>query len=1071
MPEHTHTPEFIETGAVSSQGERDERVRFDPIAFPNDRPVRERIDHHDRVQSVGIDAAILASELERTIKGEVRFDDGSRALYATDASNYRQVPIGVVLPRDADDVVATLALARKHKAPILARGAGTSLAGQCCNVAIVLDFSKYMHEIRELDPLQKHAWVQPGVILDDLRNAAERHKLTFGPDPATHTHCTIGGMIGNNSCGVHALMAGKTVDNIEELDILTYDGLRLRVGPTSEEQLEEIIRHGGRRGEIYAGLRKIRDTYADEIRSRYPKIPRRVSGYNLDELLPENGFNVARALVGSESTCVIVLEAKCRLVYSPPARTLVVLGYQDIYTAADHVPELLTFEPIGLEGVDDKLVNDMKAKGLHVEKIALLPAGTGWLLVEFGGESKAESDAKANKLMDAMAKSPMAPSMKRYDDPKEEKMIWAIRESGLGATAYVPGKARSWEGWEDSAVDPKHLGQYLRDLRKLLERYDYTGDLYGHFGQACVHTRINFDLETAAGIAKYRAFLDEAADLCIQYNGSLSGEHGDGQARADLLPKMFGERLMGAFREFKSIWDPHGMMNPGKVINSYHPTENLRLGAEYRPWSPETHFHFPDDEGRLDRAVLRCVGVGKCRRLDGGTMCPSFMVTREEEHSTRGRARLLFEMFQGQAIPADWRNEEVKEALDLCLACKGCKGDCPVNVDIATYKSEFLSHYYAGRMRPVAAYGMGWIYWWAAIASYAPNLANLILSIPFLKSLGGIAKERSAPKFAQKTFVEEFAESRAASGSSKPIAGQSTKKRVLFWPDTFNNHFHPDTARAGVEVLEAAGYEVVLPPKRLCCGRPLYDWGFLGMAKSLLRQTLDTLRPFLDEGIPIVGLEPSCISVFRDELPNLFPGDEDAMRLRKQAMTLAEFIAHEGDAFPLPKLQRKVLVQAHCHHKAILNFADEELVLNRMGMEIDQPDSGCCGMAGAFGFEKEHYDISMRVGERVLLPAVREAATDTLILADGFSCREQIAQSTNREALHLAQVLQMAMREGPSGVPGAYPEKRVLQSPSALSVGAMVGKAAAVAGAVGLFAGVIALLRRLRKRKRSTPPP
>ena len=1069
MPEHTHTPEFIETGAVSSQGERDERVRFDPIAFPHDRPVRERIDHRDRVQSVGIDAAMLASELERTIKGEVRFDDGSRALYATDASNYRQVPIGVVLPRDADDVVATLALARKHKAPILARGAGTSLAGQCCNVAIVLDFSKYMHEIRELDPNQKHAWVQPGIILDDLRNAAERHKLTFGPDPATHTHCTIGGMIGNNSCGVHALMAGKTVDNIEELDILTYDGLRLRVGPTSEEQLEEIIRHGGRRGEIYAGLKKIRDTYADEIRSRFPKIPRRVSGYNLDELLPENGFNVARALVGSESTCVIVLEAKCSLVYSPPARTLVVLGYQDIYTAADHVPELLTFEPIGLEGVDDKLVNDMKAKGLHVEKIALLPPGTGWLLVEFGGESKSESDAKANRLMEAMAKSPMAPSIKRYDDKKEEKMIWAIRESGLGATAYVPGKARSWEGWEDSAVDPKHLGQYLRDLRKLLERYDYTGDLYGHFGQACVHTRINFDLETAAGIAKYRAFLDEAADLCIQYNGSLSGEHGDGQARADLLPKMFGERLMGAFREFKSLWDPRGMMNPGKVINSYHPTENLRLGAEYRPWSPETHFHFPDDEGRLDRAVLRCVGVGKCRRLDGGTMCPSFMVTREEEHSTRGRARLLFEMFQGQAIPADWRNEEVKDALDLCLACKGCKGDCPVNVDIATYKSEFLSHYYASKMRPVAAYGMGWIYWWAAIASHVPNLANIILSIPFLKSLGGIAKERSAPKFAQKTFGEEFAESRAATESIKPIAGQSKKKRVLFWPDTFNNHFHPDTARAGVEVLEAVGYEVVIPPKRLCCGRPLYDWGFLSMAKSLLRQTLDTLRPFLDEGIPIVGLEPSCISVFRDELPNLFPGDEDAMRLRKQAMTLAEFIAHEGDAFPLPKLQRKVLVQAHCHHKAILNFADEELVLSRMGMEIDQPDSGCCGMAGAFGFEKEHYDISMRVGERVLLPAVREAATDTLILADGFSCREQIAQSTDREALHLAQVLQMAMREGPAGVPGAYPEKRVLRSPAAPSVGAMLGKAAAVAGAVGLFAGVIALLRRLRKRKQSTP--
>ena len=1058
MSDSPHIPEFIETGAVSSQGERDERIRFEPIVFLHDRPVRERIDHSDRIQTIGIDAAVLASELARTIKGEVRFDDGSRALYSTDASNYRQIPIGVVIPRDADDVIATLALARKHNAPILARGGGTSLAGQCCNVAVVLDFSKYMHEIQELDALQKYARVQPGIILDDLRNAAERHKLTFGPDPATHTHCTIGGMIGNNSCGVHALMAGKTVDNIEELDILTYDGLRLRVGPTSEEQLEEIISRGGRRGEIYAGLKKIRDTYADEIRTRYPKIPRRVSGYNLDELLPENGFNVARALVGSESTCVVVLEAKCKLVYSPPARTLVVLGYQDIYIAADHVPELLTFDPIGLEGVDDKLVNDMKAKGLHVEKIALLPEGTGWLLVEFGGESKAESDAKANRLMAAMAKSPMAPSMKRYDDPKEEKMIWAVRESGLGATAYVPGKARSWEGWEDSAVDPKHLGQYLRDLRKLLQKYEYTGDLYGHFGQACVHTRINFDLESAPGIAKYRAFLDEAADLCIHYNGSLSGEHGDGQARADLLPKMFGERLMGAFREFKALWDPHGMMNPGKVINSYHPTENLRLGADSRPWTPETHFHFPDDEGRLDRAVLRCVGVGKCRRLDGGTMCPSFMVTREEEHSTRGRARLLFEMFQGQTIKPDWHNEEVKDALDLCLACKGCKGDCPVNVDVATYKSEFLSHYYAGRMRPVAAYGMGWIYWWAGIASQFPNLANLVLAIPFLKSLGGIARERSAPKFAQRTFTSEFAESHR--GPGKP----SGKKRVLLWPDTFNNHFKPDTARAAVEVLETAGYEVVLPPKRLCCGRPLYDWGFLGLAKSLLRQTLDTLRPFLDEGIPIVGLEPSCISVFRDELPNLFPGDADAVRLRKQAVTLAEFIAHEGDAFPLPKLQRKVLLQGHCHQKAILNFGDEELVLRNMGINIDQPDSGCCGMAGAFGFEKEHYDISMRIGERVLLPAVREAAADTFILADGFSCREQIAQGTDREPLHLAQLLRMAQLQGPAGVPGAYPEKQVLRPDARPGIRGMLGKASALAGGIALFAGAIGWLRRRRNR-------
>jgi Fe-S oxidoreductase/FAD/FMN-containing dehydrogenase len=793
-------------------------------------------------------------------------------------------------------------------------------------------------------------------------------------------------------------MAGKTVDNIEELEILTYDGVRLRVGPTSDEQLQRLIVEGGRIGEIYKGLRAIRDKYADQIRARYPKIPRRVSGYNLDELLPENGFHVARALVGSECTCVVVLEAKCRLVYSPPSRTLLVLGYKDIYTAADHVPQLLEFNPIGLEGVDDRLVDDMKAKGLNVHNIALLPEGRGWLLVEFGGETKSESDANARRLIDATKRWNDAPSTKLFDDKREEKMVWQIRESGLGATAFVPGKPRTWEGWEDSAVDPKHLGKYLRDLRKLMDKYGYVGDLYGHFGQACVHTRNNFDLESAPGIAKFRAYIDEAADLCVKYGGSLSGEHGDGQSRAELLPKMFGDELVGAFREFKSIWDPEWKMNPGKVVTPYHPIENLRLGAEFRPWSPKTHFQFPEDEGRLDRAVLRCVGVGKCRRMEGGTMCPSFMATREEEHSTRGRARLLFEMFEGREISAGWRNEAVKDALDLCLSCKGCKGDCPVNVDMATYKAEFLSHYYARRLRPIAAYTMGWIHRWSRLAALAPGATNLMMSLT--KPLLGIASQRRMPRYARKTFVSQF--------RRRPAI--QSNRRVLLWPDTFNNHFRPDTAMAAVDVLEAAGYQVTIPRKPLCCGRPLYDWGFLGQAKSLLREVMSELRPELDEGVPIIGLEPSCISVFRDELHNLFPANEDAQRLGKAAMTLSEFINREGDRFKLPRLRSKALVQPHCHHAAIMKFEPELEVLRKIGLDVDQPDAGCCGMAGAFGFERDHYEISMRVGERVLLPKVRDAARDTLIIADGFSCREQIAQATGREALHLAQVLQMALQ-------------------------------------------------------------
>jgi FAD/FMN-containing dehydrogenase/Fe-S oxidoreductase len=1061
-------PENLAAGAAASPKERDERTRFDPLAFAHDRPVRTRIEHSDRIQTLNIDAETLASELRRAINGEVRFDDGSRALYATDASNYRQVPIGVVLPRDADDVIATVALARKHGAPILARGAGTSLAGQCCNVAVILDFSKYMHNIRELNAEGQYARIEPGIVLDDLRNAAEKHTLTFGPDPATHTHCTLGGMIGNNSCGVHGLMAGKTADNIEELEILTYDGVRMRVGATSEAELETIIAAGGRRGEIYAGMKRIRDTYGDLIRAKYPKIPRRVSGYNLDALLPENGFNVAQALVGSECTCVVVLEAKCRLVYSPPSRTLVVLGYDDIYLAADDVPRLLEFKPIGLEGIDDRLIADMKAKGLNVDKIDLLPDGKGWLLVEFGGETKEASDGYARTMIASLATSPFQPSHRLYENKKEEKMVWAIRESGLGATAFVPGKGHTWEGWEDSAVDPQHLGKYLRELRALLDKYHYRGDLYGHFGQACVHTRNDFDLESEPGIAKFRAYLDEAADLCVKYNGSLSGEHGDGQSRAALLPKMFGPELVQAFNEFKSLWDPEWKMNPGKVVMPYHPTENLRLGAAFKQWSPETHFQFPADNGSIDRAVGRCVGVGKCRRLDGGTMCPSFMVTREEEHSTRGRARLLFEMFEGQVIPSNWNNEAVKDSLDLCLACKGCKGECPVNVDMATYKAEFLSHYYEKKLRPPAAYAMGWIYWWARFAELAPGIANAVMSLPFLKSLSGVAAERAMPRFAKTTFVEQF--KRRPEAQSDGRTGESDlresdlresgvrTKRVLLWPDTFNNHFHPGTANAAAAVLEAAGYDVTIPRKRLCCGRPLYDWGFLGMAKSLLRETMEALQPELDEGIPIVGLEPSCVAVFRDELPNLFPGNETAMRLATAVKTLPEFLLQEG--VELPTLRGKALVQAHCHHQAILHFDDEEQLLKKLGLDVDRPDSGCCGMAGAFGFERDKYELSMRIGERVLLPAVREAARDTIIIADGFSCREQIAQSTGREALHVAQVLHMAMQQNATG---ELPEKRYAEEPAKLDARKLAWKAAGIAGGIALLAGGVALLRWRRR--------
>jgi FAD/FMN-containing dehydrogenase/Fe-S oxidoreductase len=975
--------------------------RYPPVPFPHpERPGPARIEHRDRLQSLSIDAARLAEELRAAIKGEVRFDDGSRALYATDASNYRQTPIGVVMPRDAQDVMAAVSLARKHGAPILGRGAGTSLAGQCCNVAVVVDMSKYMHRIVEMNPMQKFARVEPGIVLDDLRRAAEEHTLTFGPDPATHAQCTIGGMIGNNSCGVHSIMSGKTVDNIEELEVLTYDGVRMRVGATSDAELESIIQEGGRRGEIYQGLKAIRTRYSELIRAKFPKIPRRVSGYNLDELLPENGFHVARALVGSESTCVLVLEAKTKLVHSPPARALLVIGYESVYDAADDVPRILEFGPIGLEGFDDLLVRDQQFKRMNPHGIALLPPGGGWLLVEFGGHSLVEAMEKAQRLASTLSSA----RTRLFDDTsKEARFIWAVRESGLGATGHVPGKALMWEGWEDAAVAPEKLGGYLRDLRKLLERYEYGGDFYGHFGDGCVHTRTNFDLTTEPGIAKFRSFVDEAADLVASYGGSFSGEHGDGQARGALLEKMFGPELMEAFRAFKSLWDPEWKMNPGKLISPYQIDENLRLGSDYAPWNPKTHFSYAEDHGRMNHAVLRCVGVGRCRRLDGGTMCPSYQVTREEEHSTRGRARLLFEMFEGETIPSSWKNEAVKESLDLCLACKGCKGDCPTQVDMATYKAEFMSHYYEGRLRPMPAYTMGLIYWWAGIAQHFPGLANVMTRVPGAKALAGVAKERRMPRFARKTFRELFAQREKT----------ATGRRVVLWPDTFNNHFLPGTAMAAVEVLERAGFEVTIPRKRICCGRPLYDWGFLGRAKKLLRETLDVLRPELEAGIPVVGLEPSCVSVFRDELPHLYPKDEAALQLARSTVLLSELLAREG--VTPPPLHRKAIAQAHCHHKSVMRFDAEESVLRGMGLDLTHPDSGCCGMAGAFGFEKKHYDLSMKLGERVLLPMVREAAPETLIIADGFSCREQIEQSTGRKTLHFAEVLKMAYEGGGAG--------------------------------------------------------
>jgi FAD/FMN-containing dehydrogenase/Fe-S oxidoreductase len=944
----------------------------------------------------------LAAELKQALEGEVRFDDGSRALYATDASNYRQVPIGVVIPKSIDDVIKTVELCYRYGAPVLSRGGGTSLCGQCCNVAVVMDFSKYLNNVLSIDEATKTARVQPGTVLDDLRDAANKHGLTFAPDPATHNHNTLGGMIGNNSCGPHSVMGGETTQNIIELDVITYDGIRMTLGENGMIRPEKV-EHEARCEEIRAQLEKLRDTYAEQIRKRFPDIPRRVSGYNLPALMPEGGFHIARSVVGSEGTCVVVLEAKVRLVDNPAARSLLVLGYKDVYEAGDHVPEIMRHHPIALEGLDDRLVNDMKAVHLHPHNVELLPQGGGWLLVEFGGSSKDDSDAQARKLMDALKQADNPPTMKLYDDPPVEKKIWKVRESGLGATAHVPNKPITWEGWEDSSVPPENLGKYLRALRALFDRYGYECDLYGHFGQGCVHTRIDFDLETAAGIAKYIEFLHEAAHLVVSMGGSISGEHGDGQSKAELLPIMFGDELMQAFREFKGIWDPHWKMNPGKVIAAYRANENLRLGTHYNPPEMPVHFHYTQDQGSFSRTLLRCVGVGECRKKEG-TMCPSYMATREEMHSTRGRAHLLFEMQRGEVIKGGWQNESVHEALDLCLSCKGCKGECPVNVDMATYKAEFMSHYYEEHSRPLHAYAFGMIDRWAQLASLMPGVANFFTQKnPFAgiaKKILRIAPQRRITRFASQPFT-----SWARHRPSQNPSGQ----RVVLWPDTFNNFYHPEVAKAAYEVLEHAGCYVGVPRTHLCCGRPLYEFGMLDRAKEYLQHVMDTLSEEIRQGVPIIALEPACASVFREELPNLFPFNEQAKRLGKQVFLLSEYLDSKVKGFPFPQLPRNALVHGHCHHKSVLKMDAEESVLKKLGLNFQVLDSGCCGMAGSFGFVEDKYDVSIACGERVLLPAIRAAQEDTLIIANGFSCREQIEQTTKWQPVHLAEVLRMAV--------------------------------------------------------------
>jgi len=960
--------------------------------------------------SQDIDTGALSRLLQQATGAEIRFDSGTRAVYASEASNYRQVPVGVVIPRTLDDVVATHAICSENGVPVLARGAGTSMCGQSVNAAVVIDMSKHLHQIELIDAARRTATVLPGVICDQLKDAAAQHGLTFGPDPASHSRCTLGGMIGNNSCGAHSVMAGKTAENIEALEILTYDGARFWVGPTDDAALHAHLSAGGRQAQIVAALRDFVERYAEVIRSGFPALKRRVSGYALDQLLPENGFNIARALVGSEGTLATVLRARTMLVTNPTHRQLVVFGFPSIFDAADCVPQLLELHPIAMEGLDTGIVGGLKARGLALDDIAELPDGAAWLMVEFGAQDEARCADQVRCAVALAPALPGAPSVRAVADAGLIKRLWSVRETGASATSLGddPSRADPVVGWEDAAVEPRLLGAYLREFAALVERYGYQTNLYGHFGDGCIHARITFDLRSAAGVTTWRAFLDEAARLVVKYGGSLSGEHGDGQSRGELLPLMYSPEMMQAFRAFKAIWDPANRMNPGKLIDAMPVDTNLRLGPAYRRIDIESPLRF-GDAARPDsfaRATERCIGMGKCRSLSGATMCPSYRATRDEAHSTRGRARLLFEMLQGEVIEDAWRSEAVKASLDTCLACKGCRSDCPTHVDMAKYRSHFLYEYFRRKRRPLMDALVGRIGVWLPHATRVSGLVNPLMRNRALRRLGaaaGLAQQVEFAPIAARSFRAGAAARKLLRRTARKPRGPAARREVLLWTDTFNNGFTPDVLEAALRVLEHHGFAVRLLERQICCGRPFYDSGMLDHARRHLDRIITSLADVIDQRMPVVVLEPSCLSVFRDELRALLPDDVRATQLSRAVVTLAELLQQHG--VTLPRVPGAVRVHGHCHQKACGGLDAEAALIDAASDDGRMLATGCCGMAGAYGYHTRTAEIAARVAASELTPALAALPAGATVISDGFSCRTQIRHTSGHEALHLAQWL------------------------------------------------------------------
>jgi FAD/FMN-containing dehydrogenase/Fe-S oxidoreductase len=948
-------------------------------------------------------------EMPRSIVGtlrnlgvkDARDDATTRAAYSSDSSLYRVPPAALVFPQNAEEVMITLEVCRDRGIPVTSRGAGTSVAGNAVGSGVVLEFSRHMNKVLSVDRDARAAVVQPGAVHATLQRRALAEGLRFGPDPSSHTRCTIGGMIGNNACGSRTLAYGRTVDNVSHLDVVTGSGTRMLLGADGTPSTPETD-----------ALRALVQTELSTIRTELGRFGRQVSGYALEHLLPEHHFDLRRALVGSEGTLAVVLEAGVRLVVDPAYRTMVVLGFADIGSAGDAVMDVMPFRPTACEGLDSRIVDVVRTqKGTAA--IPQLPDGAAWLFVEIAGDDPLEVADRARRLARAAA-----PSARVIADTREAAALWKIREDGAGLAGRAPTGAPAHSGWEDAAVPPEKLGDYLRDFDDLLIEHNLTGFPYGHFGDGCVHVRLDVPFGRSGGTAVFRDLMTAAAKLVASYGGSLSGEHGDGRARSELLPYMYSSAAIALFGNVKAILDPDNLLNPGIVVDPRPLDADVRV-AQSKPMRSGLGLGYLHDGGDFSQAVHRCTGVGKCRadNTDGnGVMCPSYLATREEKDSTRGRARVLQEMLTQDG--RGWHSSEVHDALDLCLSCKGCASDCPTGVDMAAYKAEVLYQRYRGRLRPASHYSLGWLPQWARIASLSPRFVNALSKLPGLGRLGlriaGVDHRRTIPAFAVQTFHSWFQsrftmaqerEDDAAvyePGEGRPGAPAS-QGPVLVWADSFTNYFTPEVGRAAVRVLEKAGFDVLVPSKPLCCGLTLISTGQLDRARKVLGRTVSELERFAAAGVPIVGLEPSCTGVLRSDALELL-GEDAARSVSDATRTLAELLATVPDWVPPPLTGTKVVAQPHCHHHAVMGWSPDAQILERAGAEVKKL-GGCCGLAGNFGVERGHYDVSIAVAEQQLLPAIRSAAPDTVILADGYSCRTQLTDLSERRGIHLAQLL------------------------------------------------------------------